>query len=60
MKPKEIRHNRIVEIRNRALRGETVIQLRDRIKEWGVSNLTIDSYMDEVAESLRKVMNKNV
>lgn len=60
MKTREIRHNRIIEIRNRALRGETVIQLRDRIKKWGVGNSTIDSYMDEVAESLKKVMNKNV
>ncbi len=60
MKPKEIRHCRIVELRNMALRGKKLPELQAKCKSWKLSSPTIMSYIREVRESLQKVVNKNV
>lgn len=60
MKPKEIRHCRISELRNMALRGKKLPELQAKCEGWKLSRPTITSYIKEVRESLQKVMNKNV
>ena len=55
---KQTRHFRIVELRNMALRGAKMEELRDRCQQWKVGKATENSYIDEVVESLRKVIDR--
>ncbi len=65
---KEIRHNRIVELRNMTIhdlkngknREEIVTHLTARCVQIGVSKPTITSYIDEVFESLTRKLSNNV
>ncbi len=59
MKPREIRHCRIVELRNMALRGKKLPELQAKCEGWKLSRPTIISYISEVRESLQKVVNKH-
>ena len=67
-KTKEIRHGRIVELRNITVRDlingktrdEIITHLRARCVQIGVSKPTIDSYINEVFTSLLEKANKNV
>jgi len=68
LKVKEIRHTRIVELRNITIldlkkgknREEIVAHLTARCVKIGVSKPTITSYIDEVFTSLLKKEKKNV
>ena len=70
MKSREIRHTRIVELRNITIRDlkkdmnreQIVAHLKARCVQVGVSNGTAVSYIDEVFTSLleKKEQNKNV
>lgn len=60
MKRHEIRHGRIITLRNMALRGATLEELKAKIVQWQVADGTAQSYIDEVVESLQKAMKKNV
>ena len=59
MKPKEIRHCRIIELRNMALGGKKLPELQAKCEGWKLSRPTITSYIKEVRESLQKAMNKH-
>lgn len=59
MKKHEIRQNRIAELTKRALAGQSLSQLTSRCIEWKISPGTINSYLDEVRERLRKAMMLN-
>ncbi len=59
MKPREIRHGRIVELRNMALRGKKLPELQAKCESWNLSRPTMTSYLKEVTDSLQKVMNKH-
>ncbi len=60
MKSQEIRHNRIIQLRNMALRGATLQILKAKCMRWNISKSTQTSYLEEVRESLLKVIKKNV
>jgi len=60
MKSYEIRHTRIIQLRNMALRGATMEILNAKCTSWKISKSTQYSYLEEVRESLLKVMKKNV
>jgi len=59
MTNKRIRHCRIIELRNMALKGKKLLELQVKCKGWKLSKTTMYSYLKEVRESLQKVMNKN-
>ena len=52
MKRQEIRHVRVVELRNRILKGATMEELKARCTQWGVSAGTTSSYIDEAREPI--------
>ena len=62
MNAKEIRHWRIVELRNRALKGlerktppnKIHTELMIRCVQWGISKATAANYLAEVVESIEK------
>lgn len=58
LKVREIRHGRIVELRNMALRGATMEELEARCVQFKVAPGTAKSYIVEVVESLQKVVKK--
>ena len=68
MKTREIRHGRIVELRNMTIRDlkngknreEIVAHLTSRCVQLQVSKPTTHSYIDEVFSSLLKKKDKNV
>lgn len=55
---KQIRHFRIVELRNMALQGKTLDELKQRCEQWKVGNTTQESYIDEVVESIQKAVER--
>ena len=59
MKSQEIRHTRIVQLRNMALRGVKLEQLVAKCVSWGISHGTTNNYIEEVRESLQKATKKN-
>lgn len=58
MKTQEIRHCRVVELRNMALRGAKMEQLKARCVQWKISSSTMRNYIDEVVSSLQKANDK--
>lgn len=60
MNRKEIRHNRIIQLRNMAFQGAGREQLFLKCKSWKMSKPTAASYIEEVVESIEKMMAKNV
>ena len=55
---KRIRHCRILELRNMALRGAKLEDLKEKCVQWNVAKATQESYIDEVRESLEKLIAK--
>ena len=60
MKRHEIRQNRISELTKRALSGQTLSQLVSRCLDWKLSQGTINSYMDEVRDRIKKAQEKDI
>ncbi len=54
MTTKLVRHQRIVTLRQYALNGATLQQLKAICKKMGVSDSTVDSYIDEVVKDIQK------
>lgn len=55
MTSKLVRHHRIVNLRDMALKGANIQQLRFMCKKMGLSPSSTTSYMKEVIEDIRKV-----
>lgn len=58
MKTREIRHTRIVELRNMALRGATLSQLVAKCTSWGLSASTTKSYTVQVGKDIQKIIDR--
>jgi len=54
MSPREIRHTRIVELRDMALRGATLKEITARATQMKVSKATVRSYLHEIIESIQR------
>ena len=54
MNPREVRHNRIIELRNMALRGATRDEILARANQMKVCHATAKSYLIEVVDSIQK------
>ncbi len=54
MTSKLVRHQRIVTLRQMALQGATMKQLKAMCKRMGVSDSTVRSYIDEVVKDIQK------
>lgn len=57
---KQIRHMRIIQLRNMALQGCKIEELKAKCVKWGISSTTMNSYISEVVESIQKVMDKKI
>ena len=61
LKSKEIRHNRILDIRSKIAKGWTMESLMNFCTErLGVTKQTATSYIDEAAEPFRKKFQENL
>lgn len=58
MKRHEIRQNRIRELTQRALVGQSLSQLLSRCSEWQISPTTSNNYIEEVRERLTKAQKR--
>lgn len=58
MKSREIRHGRIIQLRSMALRGCSLEQLTSKCVSWNISKGTTNNYIEEVRESLQKIVDK--
>jgi hypothetical protein len=54
MTPREIRHNRIIELRTMALQGATMAQLKARCEQMKICSATGKSYLHEIVQSIQK------
>ena len=58
MKSQEIRHGRIIQLRSMALRGAKLEELKAKCTSWKISSGTTTNYIEEVRESILKVIEK--